>query len=127
MLPLGSKVVFISDQFEQKLPIGEYGYIIAYDRNADNVFDYVVRVPAHSRNVAVPDIDVELEDVVLKQAAELVEKEALIDYALATHNEALFYAILNEDNKDSEQEEEPEEEPMSGEEFIRQINLKAWI
>lgn len=127
MLPLGSKVVFISDQFEQKLPIGEYGYIIAYDRNADNVFDYVVRVPAHSRNVAVPDIDVELEDVVLKQAAELVEREALIDYALATHNEALFYAILNEDKEESELEEEPEEEPMSGEEFIRQINLKAWI
>ena len=127
MLPLGSKVVFISDQFEQKLPIGEYGYIIAYDRNADNVFDYVVRIPAHSRNVAVPDIDVELEDVVLQQAAELVEREALIDYALATHNEALFYSILNANKEESEPEEEAEEATMSGEEFIRQINLKAWI
>lgn len=125
MLPLGSKVVFISDQFEQKLPIGEYGYIIAYDRNADNVFDYVVRIPALSRNVAVPDIDVELEEVVLQQAAELVEKEALIDYALATHNEALFYAVMNAEK--AEDEEETEETTMSGEEFIRQINLKAWI
>lgn len=127
MLPLGSKVVFISDQFEQKLPIGEYGYIIAYDRNADNVFDYIVRIPALSRNVAVPDIDVELEEVVLQQAAALVEKEALIDYALATHNEALFYAIMNADKHEEIAEEEAEDHTMSGEEFIRQINLKAWI
>lgn len=125
MLPLGSKVVFISDHFEQKLPIGEYGYIIAYDRNADNVFDYIVRIPASNRNVAVPDIDVELEEVVLQQAAELIEKEALIDYALATHNEALFYAVMNAD-QDEEVEEEPEK-TMTGEDFIRQINLKAWI
>jgi len=125
MLPLGSKVVFIEDQFEQKLPIGEYGYIIAYDRNADNVFDYVVRVPALNRNFAVPDEDIELEEEILKQEAEEIEKEALIDYALATHNEQLFYNIMNGVAEEVEEESEPK--IVSGEDFIRQINLKAWI
>lgn len=126
MLPLGSKVVFIEDQFEQKLPIGEYGYIIAYDRNADNVFDYVVRVPDLNRNFAVPDEDIELEEEILKQEAERIEKEALIDYALATQNELLFYNIMNGVAED-EVEEETEPQIATGEEFIRQINLKAWI
>lgn len=125
MLPLGSKVVFVEDQFEQKLPIGEYGYIIAYDRNADNVFDYVVRVPALNRNFAVPEEDIELESVLLKQEAEKIEKEALIDYALATHNEKLFHYIMNGEAEDNH--EEAEAAPMTGEEFVRQINLKAWI
>ena len=126
MLPLGSKVVFIEDQFEQKLPIGEYGYIIAYDRNADNVFDYVVRVPSLNRNFAVPDEDIELEEEILKQEAEQIEKEALIDYALATQNEQLFYNIMNGVAED-EVEEESEPQITTGEDFIRQINLKAWI
>jgi len=125
MLPLGSKVVFIEDQFEQKLPIGDYGYIIAYDRNGDNVFDYVVRVPALNRNFAVPKSDVELESRLIQQEAEKIGKEALIDYALATHNEKLFRYIMNGEVEDSEEEEE--DHPLSGEEFIRQINLKAWI
>lgn len=124
-MPLGSRVVFIEDHFEQKLPIGEYGYIIAYDRNADNVFDYVVRVPALNRNFAVPEEDVELETEIMKQEAEKIEKAALIDYALATHNEKLFHYVMN-----GEMDETPEEAdaaPMTGDEFIRQINLKAWI
>lgn len=125
MLPLGSKVVFVEDQFEQKLPIGEYGYIIAYDRNADNVFDYVVRVPILNRNFAVPEEDVELEATLLQQEAEKIGKEALIDYALATHNEKLFNYIMNGEAEDIN--EEAEASPITGEEFIRQINLKAWI
>jgi hypothetical protein len=127
MLPLGSKVVFIEDQFEQKLPIGEYGYVIAYDRNADNVFDYVVRVPALNRNFAVPEEDVELESVLVQQEAEKIEREALIDYALATHNEKLFRYVMNGDEVDESMDDEKESFTMSGEEFIRQINLKAWI
>src|SRR5690606_8369791 len=125
MLPLGSKVVFVEDQFEQKLPIGEYGYIIAYDRNADNVFDYVVRVPALNRNFAVPEEDIELESVLLRQEAEKIGKEALIDYALATHNEKLFHFIMNGEAEDDKNDSDPAS--MTGEEFIRQINLKAWI
>lgn len=125
MLPLGSKVVFIEDQFEQKLPIGDYGYIIAYDRNGDNVFDYVVRVPVLNRNFAVPKGDVELESRLIQQEAEKIGKEALIDYALATHNEKLFRYIMNGEAEDTEEDEE--NHPLSGEDFIRQINLKAWI
>lgn len=127
MLPLGSKVVFIEDQFEQKLPIGEYGYIIAYDRNADNVFDYVVRVPALNRNFAVPDEDIELEDEILKQEAEQIERAALIDYALATHNEKLFYNIMNGEQEEESEDSDADGKMVTGEEFIRQINLKAWI
>lgn len=125
MLPLGSKVVIIDDQFEQKLPIGEYGYIIAYDRSADNVFDYVVRVPALNRNFAVPEEDLELEEELLRQEVELIEKEALIDYALATYNEELFYHIMNGESETAATE--TEQTQISGEEFVKQINLRAWI
>ncbi|MCR8846281.1 ATPase [Paenibacillus sp. SC116] len=126
MLPLGEKVVVVADRFEQHLPIGEYGYIIAYDRNADNAFDYVVRVPRANRNFLVPGSDIELEDVLLKEEAERIEREALIDYALATRNESLFRQLMQSE----EQEEAPEEEEtqsLSPEDFIRQVNLRAWI
>ncbi|MFD2115741.1 ATPase [Paenibacillus yanchengensis] len=126
MLKLGAKVVIVADHFEQNIPIGEYGYIIAYDRNTDNVFDYVVRVPSANRNFLLPDIDVEMEDELLRREVERVEKESLIDYALATYNEQLFHSIMR-----SEEEEEEVEttnaEALSNEEFIRRVNLKAWI
>lgn len=125
MLELGAKVVIVADQFEQKLPVGEYGYIIAYDRNADNVFNYVVRVPKANRNVLVPAEDVELEETLIELEVERIEREALIDYALATHNEQLFYRIMNGDKEEAE--EESETQPTSREDFIRQVNLKAWI
>lgn len=126
MLKLGSKVVIIGDRYEQKLPVGEYGYIIAYDRNSDNVFDYVVRVPSANRNVLVPDEDVELEETLIRLEAERVEREALIDYALATHNEELFMRVMNGEEAEDE-DEDSAKEPLSRTDFIRQINLKAWI
>ncbi|SFF29285.1 hypothetical protein SAMN04487969_12378 [Paenibacillus algorifonticola] len=126
MLSLGVKVIIISDHFEQNLPVGEYGYIIAYDRNADNVFDYVVRVPAANRNFLLPDEDVELEEVLLQEEVDRIERESLIDFALATHNEELFKRIMRGE------ESAPEAEPAAAEgqsqkDFIRQVNLKAWI
>lgn len=126
MLKLGSKVVIIGDRYEQKLPVGEYGYIIAYDRNSDSVFDYVVRVPSANRNVLVPDEDVELEETLIRLEAERVEREALIDYALATHNEELFMRVMNGEEAEDE-DEDSAKEPLSRTDFIRQINLKAWI
>jgi len=126
MLQLGSKVVIVADQFEQNLPVGEYGYIIAYDRNADNVFDYVLRVPNANRNFLVPDEDVELEEVLIQQEVDRVEKELLIDYALATYNEQLFNYIMR--GEEEETEDDPaSREPQSRDDFIRQVNLKAWI
>jgi hypothetical protein len=125
MLKLGQKVYIIGDSFEQNLPVGSYGYIIAYDRNSDNAFDYVIRVPGVNKHFFVPSIDIELEDTLLSLEAERVEKEALIDYALATHNEELFRWLMN-----GNQEELPIPEPskpLSGDEFVKQINLKAWI
>jgi hypothetical protein len=126
MLKLGSKVIIVTDLYEQKLPIGEYGYIVAYDRNADNVFDYIVRIPSANRNFLVPEEDVELEETLIRQEAERVEREALIDYALATHNEELFKRIMKGDQEE-EESESAVKEPVSREDFIRQVNLKAWI
>jgi hypothetical protein len=125
VLKLGQKVIIIGDSFEQNLPIGSHGYIIAFDRNADNAFDYVVRIPSANKHIYVPSSDIELEDTLLALEADRVEKEALIDFALATHNEQLFRWVMN---GEEEQIPLPEQNPvLSGEEFVRQINLKAWI
>ncbi|MEK3733483.1 MULTISPECIES: ATPase [Paenibacillus] len=125
MLRLGEKITIVADAFEQNLPIGQYGYLIAYDRNPDNAFDYVIRIPNLNRNFFVPASDVELESVVLKQEAERIEREALIDFALSTYNEKLFHQVMNGD-KQSEEEEESKEQ-MSQADFIKQVNLRAWI
>ena len=125
MLRLGQKVILTGDKFEQGLPIGEHGFIIAYDRNPDNAFDYVVRVPTMNKHVFVPKDDVELEESLLQQEAERIEREALIDFALATRNEQLFNRVMN-----GEEEEAPQEkvkEQPSGSDFVKQINLRAWI
>ncbi|MFH5181498.1 ATPase [Paenibacillus sp. TAB 01] len=126
MLRLGQKIIIIADSFEQNLPVGEYGYIIAYDRNADNVFDYVVRIPKINKHFFVCGADIELEEVLIQQEVDRLEREALIDYALSTRNEELFNRIMNGEP----QEEEPAEtakEVQSQADFIKQVNLKAWI
>lgn len=125
MLKLGQKVIVIGDAFEQNLPVGEYGYIIAYDRNADNAFDYVVRIPQVNKNFFVPSADLELEEIIIQNEVDRVEREALIDFALATHNEALFKRIMNGDEGEAD---EPETVAQAKpEDFVKQINLKAWI
>lgn len=127
MYRLGQKVIITSDSFEQNLPIGEYGYIIAYDRNPDNVYDYVLRVPKQGKHIYITAQDIQSEAVILKQEAERIEKEALIDYALATHDEQLFKRVLNgeADERDSAAREHDDKRDES--DFIKQVNLKAWI
>jgi hypothetical protein len=128
MYRLGERIIIVADAFEQNLPIGNYGYVIAYDRNADNAFDYVVRVPKMNKNIYVPASDLELESVLLSQEAERIEREALIDYALATHNEELFRRIMKGELEEPEVQEESETNKVqSHEDFIKQINLRAWI
>ncbi|MBD0384265.1 ATPase [Paenibacillus sedimenti] len=126
MLRLGEKIIIIADSLEQNLPIGQYGYIIAYDRNADNIFDYVVRIPKDNKHYYVTAGDIELEEVLLQQEAERIEKEALIDYALSTKNEEMFRRIMNGDSLD-EVLVEQNKEVQSREDFIKQVGLKAWI
>jgi hypothetical protein len=126
MLRLGQKVYIVADNFEQNLPLGEYGYIIAYDRNTDNVFDYVVRIPKISKHFFVPAADIELEDVLIQQEVDRLERESLIDFALATRNEELFRRVMNGDAVE-EETVEPSKEVQSQAEFIKQVNLKAWI
>lgn len=124
---LGERIVIVADTFEQNLPVGQYGYIIAYDRNADNAFDYVIRVPFSNRNFFVPAEDIELESRLLAQEAERIGKEALVDFALATRNEELFRRVMNGDHEEAVKEEEEAAKVQSREEFIRQVNMKAWI
>ncbi|MCS7461387.1 ATPase [Paenibacillus doosanensis] len=126
MLRLGQKVYIVADRFEQNLPVGDYGYIIAYDRNADNVFDYVVRVPKINKHFFVAADDIELEEVLIQQEVDRLEREALIDFALATKNEELFRRIMNGD-EEPEEAAEAAKDVMSQEDFIKQVNLKAWI
>ncbi|WP_059048935.1 hypothetical protein [Paenibacillus senegalimassiliensis] len=127
MLHLGEKIVIVGDAFEQNLPVGEYGYVIAYDRNPDNAFDYVIRSPKTGRNYFVPQSDVESEERLIEQEVERTTQEALIDYALATHNEKLFHHIMNGEGNEASAQEEPTKEAMSQAEFIKQVNLRAWI
>jgi hypothetical protein len=126
MLPLGQKVIVIADRFEQNLTIGDHGYIIAYDRNMDNAFDYVVRFPKMNKHIFLPASDIELEEVILSQEASRIERESLIDYALATNNAEMFYRVMNGDTVD-QPAAEVNKEAASQDEFVRQVNLKAWI
>jgi hypothetical protein len=126
MLPLGQKVIIVADSFEQNLTVGDHGYIIAYDRNVDNAFDYVVRIPKLNKHIFLPSADIELEEVLLSQEASRIEREALIDYALATNNAELFHRIMNGE-EEIEPAAEVNKEAAPHDEFVRQVNLKAWI
>ncbi|MFD7525359.1 MULTISPECIES: ATPase [Paenibacillus] len=125
MLSLGARVIIVEDRLEQNLPIGDYAYIIAYDRNNDNLFDYVIRVPKLNKHFFVPASDIELEEVLLRQEVDRLEKEALIDFALATRNEELFNRVMN--GESVEIVAEKSKEVQSAEDFIKQVNLRAWI
>ena len=127
MLRLGEKIVIVADAFEQSLPIGEYGYLIAYDRNPDNAVDYVIRVPEANRNFYAPAEDIEAEEHLLVAEAERATHEALIDYALSTYNEKLFHHLMNGEDMDTEETETTSTESMSQADFIKQVNLRAWI
>ncbi len=127
MLHLGEKIVIVADAFEQSLPIGDYGYLIAYDRNPDNAFDYVIRVPQANRNFYVTAEDVEAEENLLVVEAERATHEALIDYALSTYNEELFHHLMNGEDMETEETETTSKEGLSQAEFIKQVNLRAWI
>lgn len=125
MLRLGLKVYIVGDTFEQNLPIGSYGYIIAYDRNPDNAFDYVLRIPKLGRHIYVPASDIQLEEILIQREVDRIEKEALVDFALATNNEEMFYRIMNGSTNDESKEDQQEKQTTN--EFIKQVNLKAWI
>jgi hypothetical protein len=118
-------VIIIADSFEQNLTIGDHGYIIAYDRNVDNAFDYVVRIPKMNKHIFLPSADIELEEVLLKQEVSRIEREALIDYALATNNAELFHRVMK--GEEIEPAAELNKENTPHDDFVRQVNLKAWI
>ncbi|MNI97756.1 hypothetical protein D3C73_1564610 [compost metagenome] len=59
--------------------------------------------------------------------AERATHEALIDYALSTHNEKLFHHLMNGEDLDTEETETVSKESLSQAEFIKQVNLRASI
>jgi len=124
MFKLGQRVVIVADSFEQGLPIGEYGYLIARDRNPDSAFAWVIRIPKIDRQFPVVEEDIDLEERLLEEEAARVSHEALLDYALATRNEALFRQLMGIQDVE-ETNDEPAKESM--EDFIRKVNMKAWI
>ncbi|QQE72970.1 ATPase [Brevibacillus composti] len=124
MFKLGQRVVIVADSFEQGMPIGEYGYLIGRDRNPDSAFSWIVRIPKIDKQFAVVEDDIALEETLREQEAERIQKEALLDYALATRNEALFRQLMGIPDETVENGE-PVKESM--EEFIRKVNIKAWI
>ncbi|MFC8686430.1 ATPase [Brevibacillus porteri] len=124
MFKLGQRVVIVADSFEQGLPLGEYGYLIARDRNPDSAFSWVLRIPKIDKHIAVVEEDIALEEQLLEEEANRISHEALLDYALATRNEALFRQLMGMEDAE-EANDEPAKESM--EEFIRKVNIKAWI
>jgi hypothetical protein len=82
-------------------------------------------VPKLNKHYYVPASDIELEEVLIQKEVDRLEKEALIDFALATKNEELFKRIMNGDKDDANQE--VNKEVQSSQDFVKQINLKAWI
>jgi hypothetical protein len=123
MFRLGQKVIIQGDRFEQNLPIGEYAYILAYDKNPDSAFDFVIRVPKLDKTFYVPEADIEHEEVLIKKASAKAQRDALIDYALRTRNKELFDELVG--SKKKEEEEEPKS--LSQRDFIREVNRRAWV
>jgi hypothetical protein len=125
MFKLGQRVIIVADSYEQGLPIGEHAYIIGRDRNPDSAFQWIVRIPKIDKHFPIVEADIALEEKLLEQEAERVHREALLDYALATRNEALFRKIMGIQNEPAEETGDKVKE--SAEEFIRKVNIKAWI
>lgn len=125
MFKLGQRVVIVADSFEQGLPIGEHAYIIGRDRNPDSAFEWVVRVPKTDKHYPLVEADIASEEELLKKEAERVQRELLLDYALATRNEVLFRQIMGID--DSVQKDDEGAVKETAEDFIRKVNIKAWI
>ncbi|BCJ86229.1 ATPase [Effusibacillus dendaii] len=126
MFRLGQKVIVVNDSFEQNLPIGEYGYIIGRDRSSDSAFDYVVRIPKSDKHYYVAAADIELEEVLIQKQAAEIERQALIDYALATGNKQLFEELVGK-KQPSDEKEAVNDDTLKPEEFIRKVNVNAWI
>ncbi|MET3289908.1 UNVERIFIED_CONTAM: hypothetical protein ABID98_002478 [Brevibacillus sp. OAP136] len=125
MFKLGQRVIIVADSFEQSLPISEHAYIIGRDRNPDSAFEWVIRVPKVDKHYAIVESDIALEETLLAQEADRISREALLEHALATRNEALFRQVMGIEEPAEEEDEASRKE--SPEEFIRKVNMKAWI
>lgn len=125
MFKLGQRVILVADSFEQGLPLGEHAYIIGRDRNPDSVFEWIVRIPRIDKAFQIVEADMATEESLLELEAEKIQREALLDFALATRNEALFRQLMGLSDDEIDNAENKVKETT--EEFIRKVNIKAWI
>lgn len=125
MFKLGQRIIIVADSFEQSLPVGEHAYIIGRDRNPDSVFEWIIRAPRIDKHFPIVEADIATEESIMEEEAVKVQQEALLDFALATRNEALFRQLMGMEDSDQENNDHVVKE--STEEFIRKVNLKAWI
>lgn len=125
MFKLGQRVILVADSFEQGLPLGEHAYIIGRDRNPDSAFEWIVRIPRIDKAFQIVEADMATEESLLELEAEKIQREALLDFALATRNEALFRQLMGLSDDEIDNAENKVKETT--EEFIRKVNIKAWI
>lgn len=126
MFRLGQRVILVSDSFEQGYPIGAHAYLIGRDRNPDSVYEWIVRVPSIDKHYPIVEADIALEEKLLEVEAEKIQRESLLDFALATRNEALFRQLMGMQEELAE-EENKDAVKDTAEDFIRKVNIRAWI
>lgn len=125
MFKLGQRVIIVADSFEQGMPVGEHAYLIGRDRNPDSAFQWIVRIPKNDRHFPIVEEDIASEEKLFEQEADRIQREALLDFALVTRNEALFRQLTGLQDEETEVNSDTTKESM--EEFIRKVNIKAWI
>lgn len=85
MLPLMTRVVIQSDILNLGLPIGKEAYIIAYNRQVDVAYRYLIRVPSIQKDFWVIEQDIRpLTDADTVEDYSKEAEKVIIDVALQT-------------------------------------------
>lgn len=85
-------VMIVSDTLNYGLPVGSLAYVTMIDPRGFFGTPYFIRVPSEQKEYWSPECDLEpAADWIAKQSDNVI-RDALIDFALATGNKALFDA-----------------------------------
>ncbi|EGL83130.1 hypothetical protein CathTA2_1343 [Caldalkalibacillus thermarum TA2.A1] len=100
MLPLMSRVLIQSDTLNLGLPVGKEGYIIAYNRQVDVAYRYLVRVPAVQKEFWVIEQDIRpLKESETVEDYSKAAEDVLIDVALQTRQFDIIKQLKWKKNK----------------------------
>jgi len=83
MLPLMTRVLIQSDLLNLGLPVGKEAYIIAYNRQVDVAYRYLIRVPAIQKDFWVIEDDIR----------PLSESDTVEDYSREAENVIIDVAL----------------------------------